>query len=165
MSSPTHPPQDQFPTTYHGPAADPAGSGSPDAGVHAAYTAGGQGRHWDRSEGSASPHREWDRNPEWNQRDRKSFLLASLLSILLGPLGVDRFYLGKIGTGILKLVTVGGFGLWWVIDVVLLLCNVTRDVDGRELTGYEEHKTVVFVVGGIVVGLSLLNGAWFPFFW
>lgn len=50
----------------------------------------------------------------------KSWLVALLLSIIVGSLGIDRFYLGYIGTGILKLITLGGFGVWWLIDVILI---------------------------------------------
>ncbi|MCI2958400.1 TM2 domain-containing protein [Agromyces atrinae] len=63
----------------------------------------------------------------------KSFYATWLLSILLGTLGADRFYLGKIGTGALKLVTLGGFGVWTLIDIALVLSGMTRDKAGREL--------------------------------
>jgi TM2 domain-containing membrane protein YozV len=49
-----------------------------------------------------------------------NWVLALVLSILLGSLGVDRFLMGKIGTGILKLITFGGLGIWWLIDVILI---------------------------------------------
>ena len=63
----------------------------------------------------------------------KDWLVALLLSIFLGCLGVDRFYLGYIGLGILKLVTAGGFGIWWLIDVILIATNKLNDSEGREL--------------------------------
>jgi TM2 domain-containing membrane protein YozV len=49
---------------------------------------------------------------------------------LLGTLGVHRFYVGKIGTGILMLITLGGFGLWVLIDFILIVCGVFRDKQG-----------------------------------
>ena len=53
--------------------------------------------------------------------DKKvNWMLTLILSILFGSLGVDRFMMGKIGTGILKLITFGGFGIWWLIDLILI---------------------------------------------
>lgn len=43
-----------------------------------------------------------------------------LISIFLGEFGVDHFVSGKILTGILKLITGGGFGVWWLIDIILI---------------------------------------------
>ena len=53
-------------------------------------------------------------------KKKKTHLVALLLSIFLGELGIDRFYLGMIGTGILKLITLGCFGVWWLIDIILI---------------------------------------------
>ncbi|MCL2091274.1 MAG: TM2 domain-containing protein [Micrococcales bacterium] len=61
----------------------------------------------------------------------KSWLAALLLSIIIGELGIDRFYLGKVGTGILKLITLGGLGIWWIIDVVLIAVGKMTDGNGR----------------------------------
>jgi TM2 domain-containing membrane protein YozV len=49
-----------------------------------------------------------------------NWVLTLVLSILVGSLGVDRFIMGKVGTGILKLITFGGLGIWWLIDVILI---------------------------------------------
>jgi TM2 domain-containing membrane protein YozV len=49
-----------------------------------------------------------------------NWVLVLILSIFLGQLGVDRFVMGKVGTGILKLITFGGFGIWWLVDVILI---------------------------------------------
>lgn len=51
------------------------------------------------------------------------FLTTLLYSILLGFLGMDRFCLGQTGIAVMKLLTLGGLGLWWLIDIVLLVSN------------------------------------------
>jgi len=84
--------------------------------------------------------------PQQATAPQKSFIATWLLSMLLGELGVDRFYLGKIGTGILKLVTFGGFGIWSLIDLILVLTGNTTDKNGLPLEGYEEHKKVAWIV-------------------
>lgn len=65
--------------------------------------------------------------------DRKDWLTALLLSIFLGELGVDRFYLGYIGLGVVKLLTAGGCGIWWLIDVILIATDGLKDANGRPL--------------------------------
>jgi len=64
---------------------------------------------------------------------RRNWLAALLLSIFLGQLGIDRFYMGYIGLGILKLLTAGGCGIWWLIDLILIATDALRDADGYPL--------------------------------
>jgi TM2 domain-containing membrane protein YozV len=66
---------------------------------------------------------------------QRSFLTAILLSIFVGWLGVDRFYLGHIGLGILKLLTGGGCGIWYLIDIILIATRQVKDAEGRPLIG------------------------------
>ena len=93
------------------------------------------------------------------QQSTKTFLVTWLLSLLVGVLGVDRFYLGKVGTGILKLVTFGGLGIWALVDLILVLANKTRDKQGLPLQGYDKHKKVAFIVTGVFILLSIIFNA------
>jgi TM2 domain-containing membrane protein YozV len=63
----------------------------------------------------------------------KGFVPTVLLCFLLGVLGVHRFYVGKIGTGILQLVTLGGLGIWAMIDFILIIVGKFTDKDGRAI--------------------------------
>lgn len=65
----------------------------------------------------------------------KQFVVALLLSIFLGTLGVDRFYMGYVGLGILKLITFGGCGIWYLIDIILIATKGLNDAHGRPLQG------------------------------
>jgi TM2 domain-containing membrane protein YozV len=56
---------------------------------------------------------------EWVTKEWRDSLVTMLLSWILGELGIDRFYRGQIGLGILKLFTAGGAGIWWLIDAII----------------------------------------------
>ena len=63
----------------------------------------------------------------------KSKIVAAVLCFFLGVLGAHRFYVGKIGTGLIQLLTAGGFGVWWIIDFVVILLGGFTDKDGNKL--------------------------------
>ncbi len=61
----------------------------------------------------------------------KGFVPTLVLALILGGLGVHRFYVGKIGTGILMLITFGGFGIWALIDVIMIAVGSFKDSEGK----------------------------------
>lgn len=63
----------------------------------------------------------------------KEWLTTLLLAIFLGNLGVDRFYTGHTGLGIVKLLTLGGCGIWAVIDIIMIATGSYKDSNGNPL--------------------------------
>jgi TM2 domain-containing membrane protein YozV len=68
--------------------------------------------------------------PEKLEHSEKSFVAALILCILLGELGIHRFYAGKIWTGILMLLTLGGLGIWQLIDIIMIAVQKFKDKKG-----------------------------------
>jgi TM2 domain-containing membrane protein YozV len=68
----------------------------------------------------------------------KSRLVALLLCFFLGFLGVHRFYVGKIGTGILMVLTFGGLGIWALIDMIIIVVGAFKDKEGRRVFRWTE---------------------------
>ncbi|VEU78264.1 TM2 domain-containing protein [Mycoplasmopsis columbinasalis] len=60
----------------------------------------------------------------------KSRLLNLLLAIFFGQLGIDRFYVGRVGFGLVKLLTLGCFGILWLLDICLAAAGKTIDKHG-----------------------------------
>lgn len=63
----------------------------------------------------------------------KEYMVALLFSIFLGYLGIDRFYMGQVGIGIGKLLTLGGCGIWYLIDIILIATRSSNDSSGLPL--------------------------------
>ncbi|MGC5076580.1 NINE protein [Agrococcus sp. DT81.2] len=89
----------------------------------------------------------------------KSFLVTWLLALLVGVLGIDRFYLGKIGTGIAKLLTLGGFGIWWLVDLIITLTGNQTDKQRRPLAFYDRYKKIAWIVTAAWIVLGMILGA------
>jgi TM2 domain-containing membrane protein YozV len=66
----------------------------------------------------------------------RSRLAAALLAFFLGALGIHRFYVGKIGTGVLMIFTLGGLGLWVLIDFIVILVGNFKDKEDRVLSNW-----------------------------
>lgn len=91
-------------------------------------------------------------------QEGKPFIVTAMLSYFLGPLGVDRFYMGYIGLGILKLITIGGCGIWYLIDLILILTNNLRDSKGVALVGYEKDKKLVWTIVAVLWVIGAISG-------
>ena len=77
-----------------------------------------------------------------------SYMLTLQLSLCIGFFGADRFYLGKTGTGILKLLSTFLFGIgliWWIVDIFLLLYNKQTDINGNQLTGQDKRDPLMLI--------------------
>ena len=64
----------------------------------------------------------------------KNWLATLLLCLFLGGIGVHRFYVGKVGTGILQLITLGGCGIWTLSDLIMIITGSFTDKDGNKIT-------------------------------
>ena len=67
----------------------------------------------------------------------KSRLITLLLCIFVGGLGIHRFYVGKIGTGVLWLLTAGCFGIGALVDLIMIACGTFTDSDGKPVTDWQ----------------------------
>jgi len=67
----------------------------------------------------------------------KSRGVATALAALLGPFGAHRFYVGKTGSGALMAATLGGLGVWWLYDLIVVAAGDFRDVNGRRVNRWD----------------------------
>lgn len=109
----------------------------------------------------AGPQGEYQPGPHGNAfysgGPGKSFITTWVLSLLLGTFGADRFYLGKTGSGVAKLLTAGGLGIWALVDLIMTLTGNTRDKEGRPLEGYPENKKKAWIITGILWLVSIIT--------
>lgn len=84
---------------------------------------------------SAAPQQPAMREPVLYEVEisEKRIVPAGLLCFFFGVFGVHRFYVGKVGTGILQLLTLGGLGVWWMIDLIMIIAGAFTDRDGNKV--------------------------------
>ncbi|MDR2584354.1 MAG: NINE protein [Fibromonadaceae bacterium] len=89
------------------------------------------------------------------EQSKSSWKVLFYLSMIIGYFGADRFYVGKIGTGILKLITIGGFGIWWIIDIIIIASGKFTDASGKFVEKQGEKVIKHFGIGiGIIIVLA-----------
>lgn len=96
---------------------------------------------------------------ECTTQDRKSYVTTLFLAFFLGGLGVHRFYTGYIIFGILQLITLGGLGIWTLIDIINICLGRFRDANGCDLEGYNEMLGRIMLVITVILVISSFTSA------
>jgi TM2 domain-containing membrane protein YozV len=83
-----------------------------------------------------TPDAPFGHDPQGRPYSDKSKIVAGILQLFLGTLGIGRFYVGSVGVGVAQLLTCGGLGFWSLIDGIMFLTSNDRtDAQGRVLRG------------------------------
>jgi TM2 domain-containing membrane protein YozV len=89
------------------------------------------------------------------EKNSSNWTVLFYLSFWLGFFGVDRFYVGKIGSGIFKLLTLGGLGIWWFIDLLVVIGGKFTDASGK----FVEKQGKAFKHIGICIAILVILAA------
>jgi hypothetical protein len=87
----------------------------------------------------------------------KSRGVATALAALLGPFGVHRFYVGKTGSGALMAATLGGLGIWWLYDLIVVAAGDFRDAQGRRVSRWDPEVGDVHSTEALVHEIDALR--------
>ncbi|MFF5182680.1 TM2 domain-containing protein [Streptomyces sp. NPDC000345] len=112
--------------------------GQPQPGYQQGYPQGGYAAPGYVPPGTftGDPHAPYGYDPYGRPYSDKSKIVAGVLQLALGSLGVGRFYMGHVGIGLAQLFTCGGLGIWALVDgIMILTSNDKTDADGRVLRG------------------------------
>lgn len=85
------------------------------------------------------------------------YVTATYFSLFLGFLGVDRFYMGYVGLGILKLITFGGLGIWWLIDLIWIALGNAKTKGGIRIPRNEADMQLVYIGIGIFLLMQIVG--------
>jgi TM2 domain-containing membrane protein YozV len=88
----------------------------------------------------------------------KSFRTVWLIAVFGGWLGIDRFYLGHVGTGVLKLLGLGWYGIWWSVDMIRLLRGRQADKNGVLVEDQDNFRPVAVVISTVL--FTLIGLCW-----
>jgi len=87
----------------------------------------------------------------------KSRGVATALAALLGPFGAHRFYVGKTGSGALMAATLGGLGVWWLYDLIVVVAGDFRDAHGRRVSRWDPEVGDVHSTEALVHEIDALR--------
>lgn len=95
------------------------------------------------------------------QGEKRSYPVTLILCFLLGGIGAHRFYTGYIGLGVLQLLTAGGCGIWYLIDLLSIVFGKYKDSNGQELEGYNKNLgyAILGVLALIIILVAVISAA------